>query len=49
VLKNRIQFLEESKERWKQRAKALEHEVARLATTDRAARHEGPARKKNAG
>jgi hypothetical protein len=41
-----MRFLEESKERGKPRAKALEHEVAQLATTERAARSEEPVRKK---
>jgi hypothetical protein len=49
VLKNRIGFLEESKERWKRRAQALEEEVARVTATGRATSREGQALKKNAG
>jgi len=48
VLKNRIRFLEESKARWKHRAKALEQEVARLAAAGRVAARERPALKKKA-
>jgi hypothetical protein len=48
VLKNRIGFLEESRERWKRRAQALEQEVARLAAAGRDAACERQALKKKA-
>lgn len=49
VLKNRIGFLAESKERWKRRAQALAEEGARLTAPGRAASREGQALKKNSG
>ena len=48
VLKNRIGFLEESRERWKRRAQALEQEVARVAAAGRVAARERQALKKKA-